>query len=186
MSTRPELWRLLWEVGTARRLARGCIGGEGPIWQKVFNRYIWVKFSENEKRAIRDYMNDLEMIVWVVLEDLGFPEVIVEKVMLFYGYDDKEEVEGDKQLLWDAFWVDTWETESELEDAEWYHKELQRQTAEEWLFFLYCKVTDTEIPSRIRYEYRFHKEYYFLAGDPWYEPDGVWYDSDEPRFGRNG
>ena len=66
MSTRPELWRLLWEVGTARRLARGCIGGEGPIWQSIFNRYTWVKFSENEKRAIRDYMNDLEMIVWVI------------------------------------------------------------------------------------------------------------------------
>ena len=162
MSTRPELWRLLWEVGTARRLARGCIGGEGPIWQKVFNRYIWVKFSENEKRAIRDYMNDLVMIVWVVLEDLSFPEVIVEKVMLFYGYDDKEEVEGDKQLLWDAFWVDTWETESELEDAEWYHRELQRETAEEWLCFLYCKVTDTEIPSRIRDRYMYHKEYHFL------------------------
>ena len=58
--------------------------------------------------------------------------------------------------------MDTWETASELEDAEWYHRELQRETAEQWLFFLYCKVTDTEIPSRIRDRYMYHKEYHFL------------------------
>ena len=69
MSTRRDLWQLLWEVGTARRLSRACIRGQGPIWQSLYDRYIWDKFSENEKRAIRDYMNDLEMIVFVILEN---------------------------------------------------------------------------------------------------------------------
>ena len=77
MSTRRELWQLLWEVGPARRLSRACIRGQGPMWQSLYDQYIWDKFSESEKRAIRDYMNDLEMIVLVVLEGLDFPEVIV-------------------------------------------------------------------------------------------------------------
>ena len=165
MSTRRDLWQLLWEVGTARRLSRACIRGEGPIWQSLYDRYIWNKFSEREKRAIRDYMNDLEMIVWVILEDLGFPEVIVEKVMLFYGYDDTEEVEGDKQLLWNAFWVDTWDTESEVEAQEWYRLERIRQTAEAWLFHVYHKVTNTEVPSSVRSQYRWHSGYYFVVNE---------------------
>ena len=85
MSSRRDQWQLLWEVGPARRLSRACIRGQGPIWQSLYDRYIWDKFSEREKRAIRDYMNDLEMVVWVILEDLGFPEIAVEKIMLFFG-----------------------------------------------------------------------------------------------------
>ena len=104
MSTRRQLWQLLWEVGAARRLSRACIQGEHPYWQVMWNRWIWAKSNEREKRAIRDYMNDLEVIVWVILEDLGLPEMVVERVMLFYGYEDVEELEGDKKLLWDAFW----------------------------------------------------------------------------------
>ena len=96
------MWQLLWEVGAARRLSRACIRGEHPYWQTMWNRWIWAKSNEREKSAIRDYMNDLEMIVWVILEDLGLPEMVVERVMLFYGYEDVEEVEGDKKLLWDA------------------------------------------------------------------------------------
>ena len=88
--------------------------------------------------------------------------MVVERVMLFYGYEDLEEVEGDKQLLWDAFWVDMWDTDSDVAEREWYQRELVRETAGEWLFFVYCRVTGTEIPSHIRYQYRFHKEYYFL------------------------
>ena len=172
MSTRRQLWQLLWEVGAARRLSRACIQGEHPYWQVMWNRWIWAKSNEREKRAICDYMNDLEMIAWVILKDLGLPEMVVERVMLFYGYEDCEEVEGDKQLLWDAFWVDTWDTDSDVAEQEWYQRELVRQTAGEWLFFVYCRVTHTEIPSRIRYQYRFHKEYYFL--NTWEEEvDGV-------------
>ena len=79
MSTRRQIWQLLWEVGAARRLSRACIGGEGPIWQSMWDRYIWAKFNEREKSATRDYTNDLEVIVWVVLEDLGLPEMVVER-----------------------------------------------------------------------------------------------------------
>ena len=118
-------------------------------------------------------MNDLEMIVWVILEDLGFPEIAVEEVMLFWGYDDTEEVEGDKELVWNAFWVDTWDTESGVEDQEWYRVEQIRQTAQAWLFYLYHKVTDAEVPSLVRYQYRFHRDYYFLVnegeGQAWYQ-----------------
>ena len=104
MSTRRDLWQLLWEVGTARRLSRLMLSrGQGPIWQSLYDRYIWDKFSGNQKRAIRDYVNDLEIIVLVILENLGLPELAVEKIMLVYGYDDKEEVEGDKELVWNAF-----------------------------------------------------------------------------------
>ena len=64
--------------------------------------------------------------------------------MLFYGYVDQEEVEGDKELVWNAFWVDTWDTESEVEAQEWYRVEQIRQTAGAWLFYVYHKVTDTK------------------------------------------
>ena len=40
-------------------------------------------------------MNDLEIIVFVALENLGLPELAVEQVMLFIGYVDQGEVEGD-------------------------------------------------------------------------------------------
>ena len=65
-----------------------------------------------------------------------------------------------------------WAVDSEVAEQEEYQRELVRETAGEWLFFVYRKVTDTEIPSRIRYQYRFHKEYYFL--NTWkVEVDGV-------------
>ena len=113
--------------------------------------------------ALRDYMNDLEMIVFVTLEDLGLPELAVEKVMLFYGYVGQEEVEGDKEVVWNAFWVDTWDTESEVEAQEWYRVEQIRHTAEASLFYVYHKVTDTEVPSLDRSQYRWHRDYYFLV-----------------------
>ena len=84
MSTRRGLWQLLWEVGTARRLSWLMLSrGQGPIWQGMYDRYIWDEFNESEKRAIRDYMNDLDMIVFVILEDLGLPELAVKKLCCF-------------------------------------------------------------------------------------------------------
>ena len=80
MSTRRDLWQLLWEVGTSRRLSWLMLSrGQGPIWQEP-DRCVWSEFNESDKRAIRDYMNDLEMIVFVVLEDLGLPRLAVEKL----------------------------------------------------------------------------------------------------------
>ena len=76
---------------------------------------------------------------------------------------DQEEVEGDKELVWNAFWVDTWDTESEVEAQEWYRLERVRQTAEAWLFHVYHKVTETEVPSLVRSQYRWHSDNYFLA-----------------------
>ena len=57
--------------------------GQGPIWQEP-ERCERDDFNENDKRAIRDYMNDLEMIVWVVLEELGLPEMVVDRMILLW------------------------------------------------------------------------------------------------------
>ena len=76
-------------------------------------------------------------------------------------------------MIWNAFWVDTWDSESEAEAAEWYRLEYVRQTAEAWLLHLYHKVTNTEVPSVVRPQYRWHSDYYFLVneveGQAWYQ-----------------
>ena len=85
MSTRRDLWQLLWEVGTSRRLA--CVmlfKGQGPIWQTP-DRCVWSELSEGDKRGIRDYVNDLEMIIFVILEELGLPDPAVSRIFVLLG-----------------------------------------------------------------------------------------------------
>ena len=65
--------------------------GQGPIWQTP-DRCVWSEFNESDKRGIRDYVNDFEMIAFVILEESGLPELAVEKALLFYGWIDKEKL----------------------------------------------------------------------------------------------
>ena len=86
MSTRRDHWQFLLEVGTSRQLAWLMLSkGQGPIGQTP-DRCVRREFNESDKRGVRDYMNDLEVIVFVLLEELGLPELAVEKVLLFYGH----------------------------------------------------------------------------------------------------
>ena len=101
--------------------------------------------SEYQKRDIRDYTVDLERIV------------------LFYGWVDNEELPGDKDMLWAIYWVDRWDTESDVEAAEWYRYEHLRQAAEAWLLRIYHKVTDTEESEWVKQSYKWKHDYYSLG-----------------------
>ena len=78
MSTRRDLWQLLWEVGASRRSAWAVLSKAECPYSDGAGRCVWRELSESDKRAIRDYASDLEIIVFVTLEDLGLPELAVE------------------------------------------------------------------------------------------------------------